>query len=270
MKQWFMFISISMAALVSAPLHAAEDRLMLTGSSTIAPLAQEIGKRFEKLNSGVRVDVQTGGSSRGVNDARMKVADIGMASRALKPKESDLTAYTIASDGISIILHSSNSVTSLSDDQIIAIYTGKIRNWREVGGMDKPITVVNKAAGHSTLELFLHHFTLKNSQIKAQAVIGDNQQGIKTVAGNPGAIGYVSIGTAEYEVEHGAPIKLLPMGGVTATTGHVRDGSFPLSRPLNLVVKGRPSDLAQRFIDFARSPNVNDIVKAQYFVPLGH
>jgi len=104
MKQWFMFISISMAALVSAPLHAAEDRLMLTGSSTIAPLAQEIGKRFEKLNSGVRVDVQTGGSSRGVNDARMKVADIGMASRALKPKESDLTAYTIASDGISIIL----------------------------------------------------------------------------------------------------------------------------------------------------------------------
>ena len=269
MKAWMMFLSIAMTALVAAPLHAAEDRLMLTGSSTIAPLAQEIGKRFEKIHPGVRVDVQTGGSSRGVNDARMKVADIGMASRALKPKEADLTPYTIARDGISIILHKSNPVASLSDGQIIAIYTGKIRNWREVGGADQPITVVNKAEGHSTLELFLHHFALKNSQVKAQAVIGDNEQGIKTVAGNPGAIGYVSIGTAEYEVEHRTPIKLLPMAGVTATTEHVRDGSFPLSRPLNLVVKGQPSDLAQRFIDFARSPKVNDLVKAQYFVPLG-
>ncbi|MDT8377118.1 MAG: phosphate ABC transporter substrate-binding protein [Mariprofundaceae bacterium] len=269
MKQRLMMLSMAVAMLASAPLQAAEDRLMLTGSSTIAPLAQEIGKRFEKLNPGVRVDVQTGGSSRGVNDARMKVADIGMASRALKPKEADLTPYTIAKDGISIILHKSNPVAALSNEQIIAIYTGRIRNWREVGGRDKPITVVNKAEGRSTLELFLRHFGLKNSQVKAQTVIGDNQQGIKTVAGNPGAIGYVSIGTAEYEASHGVPIRLLPMAGVTATTDHVRDGSFPLSRPLNFVVKGEPGDLARRFIDFARSPKVNDIIKAQYFVPLG-
>ena len=155
----------------------ATERLTLTGSSTIAPLALEIGKRFEQQNPGVRVDVQTGGSSRGVNDARTGLAGIGMASRALNESETDLTAHTIAMDGVGIILHRENSIGSLSDDQVRAIYTGQIRNWRDIGGPDRPITVVNKAEGRSTLELFLGYFGLKNSQIKASVVIGDNQQG---------------------------------------------------------------------------------------------
>ncbi|HEY3326692.1 MAG TPA: phosphate ABC transporter substrate-binding protein [Novimethylophilus sp.] len=255
--------------LAAAPLaHAAEQKLVLTGSSTIAPLAAEIGKRFEKLNPGVRVDVQTGGSSRGTNDARNGLADIGMASRALNPEENDLKSFTIALDGVSVILHKDNPVKALTNQQVIDIYTGKIANWREVGGKDARITVVNKAEGHSTLELFLHHFKLKNSEIKAHVVIGDNQQGIKTVAGNPGAIGYVSVGTAEFEVGNGTSIKLLPMDGVAATVENVRNGSFPFSRPLNLVTKTAPQGLAKRFIDFARSKDVNDLVEAQYFVPL--
>jgi phosphate transport system substrate-binding protein len=257
------------AALALMPLaHAADERLTLTGSSTIAPLALEIGKRFEKLHSGVRVDVQTGGSSRGVADARSGVAQIGMASRALKPEEGDLVAHTIAMDGVCIIVHRSNPVTSLSDAQVKAIYTGQVRNWGEVGGPDRPITVVNKAEGHSTLELFLHYFQLKNSQIKPQVVIGDNEQGIKTVAGNPGAIGYVSIGTADFEASQGVAIKLLPMAGVPATVANVRDGKFPLSRPLNLVTRGEQMGLARQFIEFARSKEVHELVEAQYFVPL--
>jgi phosphate transport system substrate-binding protein len=101
-------------------------------------------------------------------------------------------------------------------------------------------------------------------------VIGDNQQGIKTVAGNPGAIGYVSIGTAEFDAGNGVPIKLLPMNGVAATVENVRNGSFPLSRPLNLVTKHIPMGLTRQLIDFARSKAVNDIVESQYFVPVAH
>jgi phosphate transport system substrate-binding protein len=256
--------------IVSGPITAAasENRLILTGSSTIAPLAAEIGKRFEKQNPGVRVDVQTGGSSRGVNDARAGLADIGMASRALHPEEQDLKYYTIALDGIGIILNKANPVRTLSEEQIVAIYTGKISNWKDVGGQDTRITVVNKAEGRSTLELFLHYFHLKNSQVKAQTVIGDNQQGIKTVAGIPGAIGYVSIGTAEFDAAHGAPIQLLPMNGVAATVANVRNGSYPLSRPLNLVTRAEAVGQTRRFIDFARSEAVHDLVAAQYFVPL--
>ncbi|MDT8311878.1 MAG: phosphate ABC transporter substrate-binding protein, partial [Methylophaga sp.] len=235
-------------------------------SSTVAPVAMEIAKRFEANNPDIRIDVQTGGSTRGVVDSRSGMADIGMVSRHLKAAESDLTAHTIARDGISIILHDSNIITELSQAQIIAIYTGKIRNWSEVGGKDQAITVVNKADGRATLELFLKYFALKNSQIKAQVVIGDNQQGIKTVSGNPGAIGYVSIGAAEYEQSVGTPIKLLPMNGVAANLQTLKNGEFPLSRPLNLVTKSL-TPLSQKFIDFAQSQAVEDLIKAQYFVP---
>ncbi len=264
-------LNIFVAALIlttASWTQAADQKLVLTGSSTIAPLAAELGKRFEKLHPGVRVDVQSGGSSRGVSDARSGLADIGMASRALKPEENDLKSFTIALDGIGVILHKDNPVKALTDQQVIDIYTGKITNWKEVGGKDARITVVNKAEGRSTLELFLHHFQLKNSDIKAQVVIGDNQQGIKTVAGNPAAIGYVSIGTAEFEEGNGTPIKLLPMNGVVASVENVRNGSFPLSRPLNLVTRYLPMGLARQFIEFARTKEVNDLVEAQYFVPV--
>ena len=87
----------------------------------MAPLALEIGKRFESLHPGIRVDVQTGGSSRGIADAQRGLADIGMASRALKESESDLHSFTVARDGICLILHGTNSIQSLSDDQVVAI-----------------------------------------------------------------------------------------------------------------------------------------------------
>lgn len=271
MREFIRAITLAGALLVGGgPLHAAGDRLVLTGSSTVAPLALELGKRFEQRNPGVRVDVQSGGSSRGIADARSGLADIGMVSRALKPEESDLQARTIAMDGIAMIVHASNPVASLGEVAVRAIYTGRIRNWRELGGPARPITVVNKAEGRSTLELFTHHFRLHNPEIKAQVVIGDNQQGIKTVAGNPGAIGYVSIGSAEFEAAAGTPIRLLPMDGVDATAASVAAGRFPLARPLNLVTRGDPAPLARRFIDFARSASVDDLVREQYFVPLPH
>ncbi|MBS0153820.1 MAG: phosphate ABC transporter substrate-binding protein [Nitrospira sp.] len=243
-------------------------KLVVTGASTLAPLISEIGKRFEGLYPKVRVDVQTGGSSRGVADTRQGLADIGMVSRAMKDEEKDMHAFPVARDGVSIILHKDNSVQTLTDEQVVAIYTGKITNWKDVGGRDAPITVVNKAEGRSTLEVFLHHFKLKNADVKAQVVIGDNEQGVKTVAGSRHAIGYVSIGTAEYDESQGVPIKLLPTGGVTASTETVRNGTFPISRPLHIVTRTPPTGLTKAFIDYARSKVVHDIVAQQYFVPL--
>jgi phosphate transport system substrate-binding protein len=245
---------------------AAESRLVITGSSTIAPLVLEMAKRFESLHPGMRIDVQSGGSSRGIADVRTGVAQIGMVSRGLKAQEADLVAHTIAMDGIALIVHRSNPVSSLTDEQVRAVYRGELRNWADVGGPQRPVTVVNKADGRSTLELFLQHFGLESSEVRAQVVIGENQQGIKTVAGNPGAIGYVSIGTADYEAAHGAAIRLLPMAGVEASVQSVRSGRFPLSRPLNLVTAGNPGALARRFIAFAQSESVDDLIQAQYFV----
>ncbi len=250
----------------SSATDRQSERLVITGSSTVAPLVAEIGKRFE-ADAGVRVDVQTGGSSRGIADARNGLADIGMASRALGAAEDDLTGFTIARDGICVIIHRDNPITELSDPQVVDMFTGRLTHWDSLGGEDRRITVVNKAEGRSTLELFLKHFALDNRDVKASVVIGDNEQGIKTVAGNPGAIGYVSIGAAEHAAARGVAIKLLPMSGIAASTATLSEGNFPLARPLTLVIQGEPSTLTQRFIDYARSPAVHDLVRELSFVP---
>lgn len=246
------------------------NHLQITGSSTMAPLLTEMAKAFELRHPYTRIDVQTGGSSRGVVDARTGLADIGMASRALKPQEQDLKVHTIARDGIAIIVHRDNPVTALSREQVQAIYRGEQSSWQHLGGKNFDINVVSKAEGRSTLELFLDYFALRSSDVKAHTIIGDNEQGIKTVAGNPNAIGYVSIGTAQYSVEQGVAIKLLATSGVIPSNETVRNGAFPLSRPLNLVTANKPQGLAAQFIEFTRSAEVEKIIEQQYFVPLSH
>ncbi|MEI8383386.1 MAG: phosphate ABC transporter substrate-binding protein [Planctomycetota bacterium] len=243
-------------------------QVTITGASTLAPLLSEIAKRFENENPGTRIDIQSGGSSRGVSDTRSGLADIGMVSRDLKPGEDDLQRFRIARDGVCLIVHRDNSVESLSREQIIGIYTGEIRNWQEVGGTNAPITVVNKAEGRSTLEVFAGYFKLDTRKIHADVVIGDNEQGVKTVAGNPLAIGYVSIGTAEYDRESGIPIRLLPLEGIEASVKNVANETFPMSRTLHLVTKSQPEGIVKDVVEFATSPKVHDLVRELSFVPI--
>ena len=253
-------------ALVTSSANAA-DRIVLTGSSTVAPLAEEIGKRFESLHRGARVDVQTGGSSRGIHDARDGLADIGMVSRSLNDNERDLGAYTIAYDGIAIILQASNPVKTLTDQQIADIYTGKVRDWSQVGPGKGTIVVENRAEGRSELDLFLEHFKLKAEDIRADILGGENAQTIKVVAGNPLAIGYVSVGAAVYEASNGTAIRPLSMDGVEPTVEAVAARKFPIMRELNLVLKGPPAGLVKQFLAFAQSEDVNDLINDFFFVP---
>ena len=248
---------------------AASQSLVITGSSTIAPLVAEIAHRYEREHPGVRIDVQSGGSSRGIADVRGGLADIGMVSRALAGDEQSLHAYPIARDGVGLIVNAGNPIAALSDDQVVAIYRGEIRSWAKVGGRESPIVVVHKAEGRATLEVFLAHFHLDNREIHADVIAGENEQAIKTVAGNPDAIGYVSIGTAEVDVEHGVPIRLLAAGGVPATLANVRSGTYPIARPLNLVTREPAQGLAQAFIDYVRSPAAKATFEAQSFVQVG-
>ncbi len=242
--------------------------IVVTGSSTVAPLMAEIARRFEEQHPGVRVDVQTGGSSRGISDARKGLADVGMVSRAPKDSESDLRWFMVARDGVSLIVDASNSVPGLSKEQVRRIYRREISNWSEVGGPDLPITLVHKAQGRSTLEVFLEYFELEDKEISPDVVVGDNEQGIKTVAGDPRAIGYVSVGTAEYEAGRGTSIRLVPLDGVEASVASVGQGRFPLSRQLNIVTSDEPQGIVAELIQFASSEQVHDLVEAQFFVPV--
>ncbi|MEM9136204.1 MAG: phosphate ABC transporter substrate-binding protein [Cyanobacteria bacterium P01_F01_bin.42] len=275
---------IPIAAGCSSPAAGVRSQsLVITGSSTVAPLINEIGKQYERAYPGTRVDVQTGGSSRGIADARTGTADIGMVSRDLTDKESDLEAYPVASDGIAILVHRSNPIQKLSRQQVKQIFSKQIIRWSEVSAQpdaasspsvanssiaNTPITVVNKAEGRSTLEVFQSFFEFNPQEIKADVIIGDNQQGIKTIAANPSAIGYVSIGAAQIEIDRGEPLKLLPMDGVAPTLANVQNSSYPLSRVLNVVTQGQPSPQAKRFIEYATSNQVNPLVTDQQLIPV--
>jgi len=243
------------------------DRLVVTGSSTIAPLIQEIAERYE-AETGTRVDVQSGGSGRGIQDALKGTADIGMASRALQEDElaKGLRQHLIAFDGIALIVHRDNGTGPLNDSQIRDIYTGRITDWTETGGQAAPVTVINKAEGRSTLELFLKYFELDNRAIQADIVAGENQQVIKSVSQDINAIGYVSVGTAEYEASAGTPIRLLPLNGIEASIESVRSGRYPLRRELNLVTVAAPDEAARNLLRYAQSPTVADLIRKHYFV----
>src|SRR5690606_29991714 len=138
----------------------------------------------------VRIEVQTGGSSRGIADTTSGVAELGMVSRVLKDEEKEkLTAHRLAADGVCVVLHKDNPVKQLDKQQLIDIYTKKITNWKDVGGGDATIVVANKAEGRSTLEIFLHFLGLDNADVKADVVVGENLHVINSVTSNPSTIG---------------------------------------------------------------------------------
>ena len=247
----------------------SNGRLQLTGSSTIAPLVAEIGKRYEALHPDVRIDVQTGGSSRGIADAATGLADIGMSSRALRESEqAGRNTWTLAQDGIAFVVHADNPVQELSRQQWVDIFTGKIQNWSEVGGFEADILLINRAAGRSELDLLTEFLSIGPADIQPDLIAGENQQGLKMVTSNVHAITYLSIGASAYEMERGAPIKLLALDGVAATVDNVASGQFPLARPLILITSEQSSELAQDFIEFALSGEVHDLVRQFSYVPI--
>ncbi|MBI5524350.1 MAG: phosphate ABC transporter substrate-binding protein [Desulfarculus sp.] len=247
---------------------ALSGRLVVTGSSTMAPMVAAMAKQFTTKYPDVLIQVRAGGSLRGISDCRQGLNDIGMVSRALHANEGDLLAYPLGKDGACLIIHKDNPVASLSSEQVVAIFSGQISNWREAGGHNAPITVVARPPDRPTQELFEAFFHVDYQAIKPSLTAGDNAEAIKAVVQDPRAIAPISVGEAERNLEFGAPIKLLPLNGVTASKGQVRDGSFPITRTLNLITKGNPSRLAEAFMAFARSPEGIKIIESYDFVPL--
>lgn len=265
----FMLLAQGWAGAAATPLPAQRPsgELVLAGSTTMAPLMTEIAKRFESRHRDARIMVRGGGSGLGISDLRQGRADIGMVSRVLGEAERDLHGVPIARDGVTVIVHKDNPVQALSDEQMIDIFTGRAANWKEVGGRDAPVLVLAGGADRGSSELFAHYLGIKYRILRPRRLIGDNAQRIRTVAGTPNAVIYVSVGEAERNAAAGAAIKLLPVGGVAATSRNVRRGSFPISRPLTLVIRELPEGLAKDFIEFALSSEVTDLILSYDFVP---
>lgn len=247
----------------TAPLVGS---LSLSGSSTMAPLMQAVAARFGQLHPGVSFDIQGGGSNRGIDDAHSAKVDIGMVSKALV-QDRELIGIAIARDGGAILLHRDNPVTQLSDDQVRAIFTGRLKNWKAVGGADAPIHVIDRDTQRGIRELFLHYFKLTTDALRAGAVGGDNAATLQLLRAQPAGIVFFSVGEGERRIAAGEPIKLLPAGGVAASRQSIQKGDYPITRPLTLVTRGLPQGLAKTFIAYARSPAVHDLLEQYEFVP---
>ena len=245
---------------------AAPVKLTIMGSSTMAPLVIELAKVFQERNPGVAIDVKSGGSGVGISAAREGKADIGMASRALSDKERDLQGFAIARDGVSVVVHRDNPVQALNSAQVVGIFTGRIRNWKALGGGDAPITVINRAEGFSSLEVFTQYFEVNRADIKATITAAENDATYRALAADRNAITYVSVGESERRAAAGEPIKTLAIDGVAATSANVRAGKYGVVRSLTLITKGLPAGAAKNFIDYALSPQAAPIIRRHDFV----
>lgn len=242
----------------------ASGTVKIAGSTSVQPLAEELAQAFGDKNPDIKVDVAGGGSSAGVKAAQDKTANIGTSSRELKEEEkaSGLTETVIAKDGIAVVTHPNNKVAEMTLDQIKKIYTGEITNWKEVGGKDAPITVVNRDEASGTRGAFEEIVLGKGTKFVASAVIQNSTGAVRTaVSQDENAIGYISMGSLDNTV------KAVKVEGVEATEANVLNGTYKISRPFLFLTSGAPDAATQGFIDFVLSADGQKIV-AEEFVPV--
>ena len=184
--------------------------------------------------------------------ARTGAANIGMASRFLLPNEKDLYPVMIAKDAIAIIVHPTNPVSNLSLLQVSKIFSGKIRNWKEVGGNSHPIVLVTREEGSGTREAF-QKFVMKKEEISLEALVQDSNGAIRqVVSSDPNAIGYISLGLVNDKV------KALKISGVEPDHAHIENGKYTLVRPFLFVFNGKPEGEAKAFLEFVLSPGSSE------------
>lgn len=247
-----------------------QESILITGSTTVFPIAQRAAEEFMKLHPDVSISVRGGGSGVGIAALIDGTVDIASASRPIKTKELKKArekgikpvGTVIAKDGIAVIVHPSNPVDGLSLAQIRAIYTGKISRWSEVGGEAKPIVVISRDVASGTFEAF-KKLVLKGGRTRPDALmLASNKAVATTVAKTPGAIGYIGLGYLSPEV------KALKVDGVLPSKETVVSGEYKLARPLFMYTNGEPKGLAGEFINFILSPKGQKIVEKVGFVPI--
>lgn len=232
-------------------------QITVAGSTSVQPLAQELASSFTDKNPGLKINVNGGGSSAGIKASSEGAAQIGTSSRELKPEEKSLglKETVIAKDGIAIILHPSNNITNLTKEQIKKIFSGEIKNWKEVGGADKPITVVTREEGSGTRGAFEEIVMGKETKISDKAIVQGSTGGVKTtVSTTENAIGFMSIGALDTSV------KAIKVDNIEANEKNVKEGAYPISRPFIFLTKGEPDKTTKAFIDYVLSDEGQKIV----------
>lgn len=257
------------SAPVSGPLGAfqgLEGTIDIAGGTAHIPVMEEASRRIMEAVPAIRITVAGGGSGVGIQKAGEGLVDIGNAGRPLKDGERDkygLVSFPFAIDGVAVVVHPSNPVTSLTAEQARDLFAGRIANWKEVGGPDRPVNRYGRDEASGTREVFWKQLLDKGEVAQDTNVVTSNGAMKTAISGDEAAIGYMSIGHVDDAVS------AVALDGVAASQENATNGSYTVVRKLFMNTKGEPRPLVKAFIDYIRSPEGADIVAAAGYIPLG-
>lgn len=265
--------------------------LKIAGSDTMVQLGQTLAKTYMEANPDKKISVQGGGSGTGIAALLNGSTDIASASREMKPKEWDqakakglnVKEFVIALDALAVVVHPSNKVSKLTIAQLSDIYSGKITNWKEVGGDDKEILVISRENNSGTHVYFKEHVLRQGKEAKkddanpdplaklefgSKVTYGVSSQAIgDQVKSNPAAIGYFGMGWITKDVkplEVGKDAKAY----FAPTAANTSSKKYPIARGLQMYLNTASGEKGQKFIDFVMSPAGQKVIKDQDFVPV--
>lgn len=276
----FIFAAVFLAACGdssdSSNQDAASNTLSVKGSDTVLPLTQKEAEEFMKAHPGVAITVVGGGSGTGITALMDGSTDICMSSRDMKTSERmsfteknlDIQEVVVGFDAISVIVHPENPVSQLTREQLEDIFTGKVVNWKEVGGADAPIIAYSRESSSGTYEFFKEHVMAKKNY--ASSVLNMPATGaiVQSVSQTSGAIGYIGLGYLTPGVK---ALAVSYDGGQVYTAPSVegaKDKTYPIARPLYYFYDAVKKDQVSDFIAYILSPEGQSHVAEIGYVPV--
>ena len=267
----------------ASPAVNQQRALQNKGSDTMVNLALAWAEAYRVVKPDVAIAVTGGGSGTGIAGLVNGTVDMANASRAMKESELEEARkngvnpqeYIVAVDALAVIVNKNNPVSQLTLDQLADIFTGRIANWQDVGGVDAPIILVSRETNSGTHVYFLEEVVRKgdaeNEDIFApQTLLMPSSVGITSeVQRNPNAIGYDGLGYTD--PAHEKLIAVAKDAGsayVTPSTTSGADGSYPLARPLYVYTTGAENETIAAYLAWIRGADGQKIVADLGFVPL--
>jgi len=236
------------------------------GSTTVQPIAQQVADVLNKKNTGLSISVAGGGSGAGIKGASDGTFNVGCSSRELKDTEKGLNEVVIGRDAIAVIVNKNNPLKTLTKQQIADVFSGKIKNWKEIGGKDAAIFIQTRETGSGTLTAFVELAItpiVKTGIIPSYATPHNSTQLLlQAVAKSDNAIGFISMGYLDKTV-HGVNVE-----GVAATQENALSGKYAYVRPLMLVTKGSPTGVTAKYINYIRSTKGQQILVSEDYLPI--
>lgn len=263
-------IVLAAAGLSAAPA-GAQKNIVLDGSTTVGPIAKAFADYY-KEKSGVGATISESGSGNGVKSLINGACDIANMSRFMKDSEFKTcvekgilpVAHVVAFDGLAVVVNPANKVSALTDAQIADIYTGKISNWKQLGGDDAEIVVISRDTNSGTYETFNELILRKKAVVKGAEYVGSNGQAKTRVASTKNAIAYVGLGFVDDTV------KTLSVDGILPSAKTIVSGKYPIARPLFMFTNGYPKmgSAVYDFVTLHLTEEGREIVKDLGYIPV--